>query len=68
LTEHFNALTYSHGKLPCCCLAAADIALIPRSYMRTPDETYGAAGSDRPDQVYQHQAFISPNPAISPQI
>ena len=75
LTEHFNALlTYSHdSNITMLLLGRADIALIPRSYMRTyqqryPEQSTALLVSDRPDQVYQHQALFRPQSAISPQV
>lgn len=72
LIENFNAvLTYSHhSNLSMLLLGRADVALIPRSYMRLyqqrhPERSTALLVSQRADQVYQHQALFRPQSVIS---
>lgn len=75
LAEAFNAvLTYSHdSNLTMLLRGRADVALIPRSYLRAYQQRYPQQSSDllvseRVDQLYQHQALFRPQSVISPDV
>ena len=74
LTEAYNAvLTYSHdSNLTLLLRGRADVALIPRSYLRAYQLRYPQQSSDllvsqRVDQLYQHQALFRPQSVIAPE-
>lgn len=74
LTQQYNAvLTYSHdSNLIMLLRGRADVAVVTRSYLRAyqqryPEQSSALLVSQRVDQVYQHQALLRPQSAISPQ-
>ena len=74
LTQQYNAvLTYSHdSNLIMLLRGRADVAVVTRSYLRAyqqryPEQSNALLVSQRVDQVYQHQALLRPQSAISPQ-
>ncbi len=74
LTQQYNAvLTYSHdSNLMMLLRGRADVAEVTRSYLRAyqqryPEQSNELLVSQRVDQVYQHQALLRPQSAISPQ-